>query len=84
MLFPACRTAAWTIYPSLYEGFGFPVLDSLRHGAPVLASLNSSLREFDSPGLQFFDPYDAPTLDEAWRALQAESPTEILQEPPAP
>src|SRR5206468_2768173 len=41
------RTAGWTAYPSLYEGFGFPVLDALRHGAPVLASYNSSLRELE-------------------------------------
>src|SRR5262249_28302000 len=39
------RSAGWTAYPSLYEGFGFPVLDALRHGAPVLASYHSSLRE---------------------------------------
>src|SRR5262249_28043564 len=32
------RQAAFTIYPSLYEGFGFPVLDALRHGAPVACS----------------------------------------------
>ena len=50
------QTAGWSIYPSLYEGFGFPVLDALRHGTPVLASGNSSIREFDSPGLHLFDP----------------------------
>jgi glycosyltransferase involved in cell wall biosynthesis len=71
------RTAGWSVYPSLYEGFGFPVLDALRHGTPVLAAYNSSLREFDSPGLHFFDPTDASTVDDAWRALQWEKPVEI-------
>jgi glycosyltransferase involved in cell wall biosynthesis len=75
------QTAGWSIYPSLYEGFGFPVLDALRHGTPVLASLNSSLREFDSPGLYFFDPCDASTVDEAWRTLQGERPIEIPRGP---
>ncbi|HLN33270.1 MAG TPA: glycosyltransferase family 1 protein [Gemmataceae bacterium] len=59
------RRAASTIYPSLYEGFGFPVLDSLRHGAPVLCSFNSSLQEFAGPGVFFFDPCDAASLDNA-------------------
>ncbi|WP_435005872.1 glycosyltransferase family 4 protein [Tundrisphaera lichenicola] len=75
------RTAGWSIYPSLYEGFGFPVLDALRHGTPTLASGNSSIREFDSPGLHLFDPCDASTVDDAWRALQAEGPIEIPREP---
>ncbi len=67
------RTAAYSAYPSLYEGFGFPVLDSLRHHTPVLAAQNSSIREFDSPGLFFFDPADAATLDDAYDRLQAEA-----------
>jgi glycosyltransferase involved in cell wall biosynthesis len=75
------RSVGWSIYPSLYEGFGFPVLDALRHGTPVLASYNSSIREFDSPGLHFFDPCDASTVDDAWRALKAAGPVEIPREP---
>jgi glycosyltransferase involved in cell wall biosynthesis len=75
------QMAGWSIYPSLYEGFGFPVLDALRHGTPVLASENSSIREFDSPGLRFFDPYDASTVDDAWKALQAAGPIEIPRAP---
>jgi glycosyltransferase involved in cell wall biosynthesis len=62
------RTAGWTAYPSLYEGFGFPVLDALRHGAPVLASYHSALCELDHPGVWYFDPYDAASVDDAWRA----------------
>jgi len=65
------RLASFTIYPSLYEGFGFPVLDSLRHGTPVLSSLNSSLQEFAGSGVFYFDPCDAASLDEACRELLA-------------
>ncbi len=71
------RSAGWSIYPSLYEGFGFPVLDALRHGTPVLASGNSSLREFDSPGLRHFDPDDAASVDAAYRSLAAAGPVAI-------
>lgn len=61
------QTAEFSVYPTLYEGFGFPVLDALRHGAPVFAGYHSSLREFADPALRFFDPCDAATLDVAWR-----------------
>jgi glycosyltransferase involved in cell wall biosynthesis len=66
------RRATLTIYPSLYEGFGFPVLDALRHGTPVLCSYNSSLQEFDGLGARFFDSCDATSLDEAFTALWEE------------
>jgi glycosyltransferase involved in cell wall biosynthesis len=68
------RQASFTIYPSLYEGFGFPVLDSLRHGTPVLCSLNSSLQEFAGPGVFYFDPCDPASLDDACRELLASGP----------
>jgi glycosyltransferase involved in cell wall biosynthesis len=75
------QRAGWSIYPSLYEGFGFPVLDALRHGTPVLASGNSSIREFQSPGLEFFDPCDPSTVDSAWNTLRSAGPIEIPQTP---
>jgi glycosyltransferase involved in cell wall biosynthesis len=65
----AYRQAAFTIYPSLYEGFGFPVLDSLRHGTPVLSGFNSSLQEFAGPGVFYFDACDPGSLDTAYRQL---------------
>jgi glycosyltransferase involved in cell wall biosynthesis len=71
------RAAGWSIYASLYEGFGFPVLDALRHGTPVLTSYNSSLREFRVPGLFFLDPCDPDSVDRAWGALQQAGPIAI-------
>jgi glycosyltransferase involved in cell wall biosynthesis len=65
------QQATFTVYPSLYEGFGFPVLDSLLHGCPVACSYNSSLMEFQTDGVYYFDPGDAATLDEACRELLA-------------
>ena len=59
------RQATMSVYPSLYEGFGFPVLDSLRHGTPVLCGYNSSLQEFDGPGVFYFDCCDPHSLDGA-------------------
>ena len=63
--------ATYSAYtPRSTKGFGFPVLDSLRHGTPVLAAMNSSIREFASPGLAFFDPVDKSSLDEAYVHLR--------------
>ena len=73
------REATFTVYPSLYEGFGFPVLDSLLHGAPVLCSFNSSLQEFRCPGVYYFDPCSADSLDQAWREANA-NPRALVDE----
>jgi glycosyltransferase involved in cell wall biosynthesis len=79
------QSAGWMVYPSLYEGFGFPVLDALRHGIPVLCSGNSSLREFAGPGIDFFDPLDPASLDRSFHRLQlgriaAPPPVEVLDQ----
>ena len=68
------RQATLTVYPSLYEGFGFPVLDSLRHGTPVLSAYNSSLQEFAGPGVFFFDACSPESLDDAYRESSAALP----------
>ena len=71
------QEATATVYPSLYEGFGYPVLDSLRHGAPVLTSFNSSLQEFAGPGVFYFNPYDAATLDDAYLKMRESALTQV-------
>lgn len=45
------------IYPSLYEGFGLPVLEAMAHGAPVLTSNVSSLPEVGGDAVLYCDPY---------------------------
>jgi glycosyltransferase involved in cell wall biosynthesis len=75
------QKVSWSIYPSRYEGFGFPILDSLRHGTPVLASCTSSMGEFDHPGVYFFDPQDPATVDMAWQRFQSTKPVALSQAP---
>lgn len=46
------------VYPSLYEGFGFPVLEAQSCGVPLLASRTSSLPEVAGDGALLVDPLD--------------------------
>jgi glycosyltransferase involved in cell wall biosynthesis len=45
-------------YPSLYEGFGLPVLEAMAHGVPVLTSDRSSLPEVAGDAALLVDPVD--------------------------
>jgi glycosyltransferase involved in cell wall biosynthesis len=51
------QSTALAVYPSLYEGYGLPVIDSLACGAPTIAGDNSSLREI-LPREARFEPTD--------------------------
>ena len=46
------------IFPSLYEGFGLPVLESLKCGTPVICSNTSSMPEVGGKFVSYFNPYD--------------------------
>lgn len=49
------RTCTAFIYPSHYEGFGFPILEAMACGAPVITSRNSSLEEIGQSYVRYFD-----------------------------
>jgi glycosyltransferase involved in cell wall biosynthesis len=50
--------AAFSVYPSLYEGFGFPVLESMACGTPVIATSTSSLPEVAGQAGLLLSPED--------------------------
>jgi glycosyltransferase involved in cell wall biosynthesis len=54
--------AAMLVMPSLYEGFGFPVLESMAAGTPVAASSTSSLPEVAGDAAILFPPDDVTAL----------------------
>ncbi|BBH17096.1 glycosyl transferase family 1 [Nocardioides baekrokdamisoli] len=59
------RGARLSILPSLYEGFGLPILESQACGCPVIAADAASLPEvLDGSGL-LFDPYDSSAITDA-------------------
>jgi glycosyltransferase involved in cell wall biosynthesis len=50
------------VFPSLYEGFGLPVLEAMRRGVPVACSDRSSLPEVAGDAALLFDPDDARAI----------------------
>jgi glycosyltransferase involved in cell wall biosynthesis len=56
------RGAALVCQPSLAEGFGFPVLEAMTFGVPVVASDTPSAREIGSGALRLVTPGDADAL----------------------
>lgn len=57
------------VYPSLYEGFGLPVLEAMACGTPVIASATSSLPEVVGDAALLVDPLDVAELARAIRRL---------------
>ncbi|MBC8100385.1 MAG: glycosyltransferase family 4 protein, partial [Armatimonadetes bacterium] len=60
------------VFPSLYEGFGFPVLEAMRCGIPVIASNTSSLPELVGDAGLLVDPLDVDAIAAAMRRLAAD------------
>jgi len=50
------------VFPSFYEGFGFPPLEAMISGTPVLASDNSSIKEILGSSALLFNPYNIGEL----------------------
>jgi len=57
------------VFPSLYEGFGFPVLEAHLAGLPLACSRTSALPEVAGEAALYFDPLDEEEMAAALRAI---------------
>jgi glycosyltransferase involved in cell wall biosynthesis len=65
------------VYPSLYEGFGIPILESFACNCPVICSDTSSLPEISKDAAKYFNPSDEESIRNA--ILQVLSNNDIRQ-----
>lgn len=67
---PALYNAAdLFVFPSLYEGFGLPVLEAMACGTPVVTSNTSSLPEVAGDAALLVDPYDVEAIAAAMQRI---------------
>lgn len=63
------RGARAVVFPSLYEGFGLPILEAMLLGTPVLTSNRSSLPEVTGDAALQVDPYNSRVIADAIQTL---------------
>lgn len=73
LLVSLIRGAKAALFPSLYEGFGLPVLEAMLLGTPVLCSNTSSLPEVAGDAALTVDPYDTAAICAGLCALDADA-----------
>ena len=67
------KCAKFLVFPSIYEGFGLPVVEAMQLSVPVLTSNNSSLAEIAGNAALLVDPFDVIELTAGLRKINADS-----------
>ena len=63
------RNAAFLVFPSLFEGFGMPVLEAMLSDCPVICSDSSSLPEVGGDAVLYFNPLDPEDIAQSMRRI---------------
>jgi alpha-1,3-rhamnosyl/mannosyltransferase len=79
------RGADAVAYPSLYEGFGLPVLEALAHGRPTLSSSTSSIPEVADGAALLVDPEDEDAIAAGLVRILTDEPlrADLIEKGPA-
>lgn len=64
------KNAFCFILPSLYEGFGIPILEAMSFNCPVISSFNASLPEIGADACLYFDPNNISDLLEKMKMIK--------------
>ena len=72
------RHAHAFVMPSLYEGFGLPLVEAMSCGCPAITSNKGSLPDIAGAGAQCFDPFDVSAMADALLKLLC-NPEELQQ-----
>ena len=67
------KMAELFVFPSLYEGFGMPVLEAMAAGVPVVTSNVSSLPEVAGDAAILVDPLSEDEIFEAYKKIRSDS-----------
>jgi glycosyltransferase involved in cell wall biosynthesis len=67
------RGARAVLFPSLYEGFGLPVLEAMTLGTPVVTSRTSSLPEIGGDAALYVNPYETTEIAQAINTITVDS-----------
>ncbi|MBB2201130.1 glycosyltransferase family 4 protein [Gluconacetobacter tumulisoli] len=73
LLVSLIRGARAVLFPSLYEGFGLPVLEAMMLGTPVLTSNSGALAEVAGDAALLCDPYDVRQMADGIRKLDSDA-----------
>ncbi|UVO52382.1 glycosyltransferase family 4 protein [Sphingomonas sp. SUN019] len=73
LLMNLVTNARAVLFPSLYEGFGLPVLEAMTLGTPVVTSIMGSLPEVAGTAALSVDPYDVAALAAAIRRIDGDA-----------
>jgi glycosyltransferase involved in cell wall biosynthesis len=63
------KNCLFTVYPSVYEGFGIPILEAFQHGKVVATSNISSMPEVGGNAAQYFNPLDINDITNVLNSL---------------
>ena len=69
--------AALFAFPSLYEGFGLPVLEAMTAGTPVIAAREASIPEVGGDSITYFDPNTPGDLERMLNTVLDMAPAQL-------